>query len=100
MLEGISGEIIRIKRNSWDYRKESNRLIELVNSSLDLSKMEAGMMVFRLTPTDIAPLIRKRLRRSSLWPWPRKFNSNGRGKSLFPCQDGPGKDPPGPAEFL
>jgi two-component system sensor histidine kinase GlrK len=62
MLEGISGDINKDQKKLLGIiAKESNRLIELVNSSLDLSKMEAGMMVFRLTPTDIAPLIRKAL---------------------------------------
>jgi two-component system sensor histidine kinase GlrK len=37
--------------------KESYRLIGLVNSLLDLSKMEAGMMSFHLQPQNIAPLI-------------------------------------------
>jgi len=37
--------------------KESYRLIGLVNSLLELSKMEAGMMSFHLRPQPIAPLI-------------------------------------------
>ena len=39
--------------------EESNRLIELINSFLDLSKMEAGMMRYALFPEDITPLIYK-----------------------------------------
>jgi two-component system sensor histidine kinase GlrK len=39
--------------------EESNRLINLVNSLLDLSKMEAGMMAYNFTPTDIGVLINK-----------------------------------------
>jgi two-component system sensor histidine kinase GlrK len=39
--------------------EESNRLIELVNSSLDLSKMEAGMMKYRFFPDDLTPLLYK-----------------------------------------
>jgi len=42
--------------------KESHRLIGLVNSLLDLSKMEAGMMSFHLRPQPIAPLIDQTLR--------------------------------------
>ncbi len=39
--------------------QESHRLIDLVNSSLDLSKMEAGMMTYRFEPADLVPLIDK-----------------------------------------
>jgi two-component system sensor histidine kinase GlrK len=39
--------------------RESQRLIALVNSILDLTKMEAGMMVFNFTPTDMMPLIQQ-----------------------------------------
>lgn len=37
--------------------RESQRLIDLVNSILDLAKMEAGVMVFQFQPTNIGPLI-------------------------------------------
>ncbi len=37
--------------------QESNRLIELVNSLLDLSKMEAGMMVYQMEERNLLPLI-------------------------------------------
>jgi two-component system sensor histidine kinase GlrK len=39
--------------------QESDRLINLVNSLMDLSKMEAGMMAFNFGQYDIAPLIKK-----------------------------------------
>jgi two-component system sensor histidine kinase GlrK len=39
--------------------EESNRLIKLVNSLLDLSKMEAGMMVYNFTRADLIPLINR-----------------------------------------
>jgi two-component system sensor histidine kinase GlrK len=38
-------------------KEESNRMISLVNSLLDLSKMEAGMMAFNFVQYDIKPLI-------------------------------------------
>jgi two-component system sensor histidine kinase GlrK len=38
---------------------ESRRLIELTNSVLDLSKMEAGMMTYSFQLTDLPPLIRQ-----------------------------------------
>ncbi|MBI5665927.1 MAG: HAMP domain-containing histidine kinase [Nitrospirae bacterium] len=39
--------------------EECNRLIKLVNSLLDLSKMEAGMMVYNFQKAELAPLISK-----------------------------------------
>ncbi len=39
--------------------EETNRLIELVNSILELSKMEAGMMPFALKYDDLPTLVRK-----------------------------------------
>ena len=39
--------------------EESNRLVDLVNSLLDVSKMEAGMMTFNFETSDIKPLIQK-----------------------------------------
>ena len=38
-------------------QKESKRMIEIVNSLLDLSKMEAGMMTYTFEQKDLAPLI-------------------------------------------
>jgi two-component system sensor histidine kinase GlrK len=37
--------------------QETNRLIEMVNSLLDLSKMEAGMMAYSFHQENLAPLI-------------------------------------------
>jgi two-component system sensor histidine kinase GlrK len=60
LLDGIGGEITEKQKKLLKIiALESNRLIELVNSSLDLSKMEAGMMVFNFTQVPIAPLIQK-----------------------------------------
>jgi two-component system sensor histidine kinase GlrK len=39
--------------------QESHRLIDMVNSSLDLSKMEAGMMDYHLEKAYLSPLIEK-----------------------------------------
>ncbi len=60
LLEGVGGEIAeRQKRLLTIIDEESHRLIDLVNSVLDLSKMEAGMMVFNYANTDITLLINK-----------------------------------------
>jgi two-component system sensor histidine kinase GlrK len=37
--------------------EESTRVLELVNSMLDLSKMEAGMMTYHLEKNDLSPLM-------------------------------------------
>jgi len=39
--------------------EESNRLIGLVNSLLDIAKMEAGMMTYQFNHEDLAPLIQR-----------------------------------------
>jgi signal transduction histidine kinase len=57
--------------------QESKRLIDLVNSSLDLSKMEAGMMDYHLEKAPLTPLIEKviqemgpliEVKKIRLWP--------------------------------
>ncbi len=60
LLKGI-GEDSKEKREMilTIIAEESNRLIALVNSLLDLSKMEAGMMVLNFEVLDIRPLIDK-----------------------------------------
>jgi two-component system sensor histidine kinase GlrK len=58
LREGIEGPLTEGQRNILDtFERESNRLIGLVNSLLDLSKMEAGMMSFNLKSQNISPLI-------------------------------------------
>jgi len=60
LLEGVGGEVAeRQKRLLTIIDEESHRLIGLVNSHLDLSKMEAGMMTFNFVQADITPLIDK-----------------------------------------
>ncbi|PKN61838.1 MAG: hypothetical protein CVU57_27320 [Deltaproteobacteria bacterium HGW-Deltaproteobacteria-15] len=58
LLEGIGEEVKeRGKTVLTIMAEESNRLIDLVNSLLDLSKMEAGMMALNMETSDIQPLI-------------------------------------------
>ncbi len=60
LLEGLGGETNeKQKRLLRIIEEESNRLINLVNSILDLSKMEAGMMTYNFVQADIVPLINK-----------------------------------------
>ncbi|HXG53598.1 MAG TPA: ATP-binding protein [candidate division Zixibacteria bacterium] len=58
LLDGIGGETTeRQKKLLRIIAEESNRLIGLVNSLLDLSKMEAGMMSYSFRRSSLAPLI-------------------------------------------
>lgn len=58
MLDGVAGEVSeKQKRLLTIITEESDRLISLVNSQLDLSKMEAGMMPFHFAEADISALI-------------------------------------------
>ena len=60
LLEGVGGDItIKQKRLLNIIAEEDKRLITQVNSLLDLSKMEAGMMTYVFTEGNIVPLIRK-----------------------------------------
>jgi len=58
LLEGIGGTTTeKQKRLLTIISAESNRLIGLVNSVLDLSKMEAGMMTYRFDQADLSSLV-------------------------------------------
>jgi len=57
-LEGKGGEVTeKQKKLLTIISEESNRLIGLVNSVLDLSKLESGMLAFSFTKADLPPLI-------------------------------------------
>ncbi len=64
LMEGLRTKRIteKQKRLLAIITEESDRLIRLVNSLLDLSKMEAGMMVYNFSRTDLAALINKAAR--------------------------------------
>jgi two-component system, NtrC family, sensor histidine kinase GlrK len=58
LMEGVAGETTeKQKKLLTIISVESRRLISLVDSLLDLSKMEAGMMTYRMEPMSLAPLI-------------------------------------------
>jgi len=62
LLEGLGGETSEKQQRILKIIvQESNRLIYLVNSLLDLSKMEAGMLKYQFTPTDLSVLAKKSL---------------------------------------
>lgn len=60
LLESVGGTLAdKQKRLLRILAEESERLIGMVNSLLDLSKMEAGMMDYTIEPASLAPLIQK-----------------------------------------
>jgi two-component system sensor histidine kinase GlrK len=62
LLEGVGGKINeRQEKLLTIIAEEDKRLINLVNSILDLSKMEAGMMKYNFEHGDLLPLIKRSL---------------------------------------
>ena len=60
LLDGVGGETSEKQRKLLGIlAEESNRLISLVNSLLDFSKMEAGMMAYDFETSAIDPLIKR-----------------------------------------
>lgn len=60
LLEGVGGDTSDKQRKLLGIlAEESNRLITLVNSLLDYSKMEAGMMAYDFEMTGVDPLIKR-----------------------------------------
>ena len=60
LLEGVGGATTEKQRRLLTIvAEESHRLINLVNSLLDLSKMEAGMMSYNFERSGLTPLINK-----------------------------------------
>ena len=60
LMEKVGGELTEKQRKLLSIISgESQRLIDLVNSFLDLARLEEGKMPFHFRPTDIHPLIRR-----------------------------------------
>ena len=60
LLDGVGGATTKKQQKLLGIiTEESNRLISLVNTFLDLSKMEAGMMRYEFETTRIEPLIKR-----------------------------------------
>jgi two-component system sensor histidine kinase GlrK len=54
LLDGIPGPLTQDQRTTLRIMADSSRrLMHLISTILDLSKMEAGMMEYRFTPTDL-----------------------------------------------
>jgi two-component system sensor histidine kinase GlrK len=75
MQAGVEGPLTKGQKNLLAVlEKEINRLTGLVNSILDLSKMEAGMMSFNLEPKSIGPLIAQATQEIRLLVEAKKIN--------------------------
>ncbi|RMG05263.1 MAG: sensor histidine kinase [Nitrospirae bacterium] len=75
LMESLGERITgRQKRMLEIISEESIRLINLVNNLLDLSKMEAGMLTYNLSDTDITLLIRQALNEAEPLLEARKIN--------------------------
>jgi len=75
MQAGVEGPLTKGQKNLLAVlEKEINRLTGLVNSILDLSKMEAGMMSFNLEPKNIGPLIAQATQEIGLLVEAKKIN--------------------------
>jgi two-component system sensor histidine kinase GlrK len=60
LKDGVGGSVPdKQKRLLSILSQEANRLIELVNSLLDLSKMEAGMMNYTFETASLSPLVER-----------------------------------------
>jgi two-component system sensor histidine kinase GlrK len=72
---GVEGPLTKGQGNLLTtLEKEINRLTGLVNSILDLSKMEAGMMSFNLEPKNIGTLIDQTIQEIGLLAEAKKIN--------------------------
>ena len=62
LLDGLGGDISeKQQRILRIIVQESNRMIDLVNALLDLAKMEAGMLTYQFTVTDLFFLVKEAL---------------------------------------
>jgi two-component system sensor histidine kinase GlrK len=62
-LEGQVGDVTEKQKKILSIiAEESNRLIELVNSLLDIAKLEAGMVAYNFSTTDLNPLVMRAIK--------------------------------------
>ncbi len=85
LLDGVGGETTEKQRKLLAIlAEESNRLINVVNSLLDLSKMEAGMMTYDFESGHVDPLIRRAL--AEIAPLIEAKQISWRARSKRPCR--------------
>ena len=81
LLEGLGGETSeKQERILKIIVQESNRMIELVNALLDLAKMEAGMLKYHFSTTDLFFLVKESL--ESLAPLAEAKNISIENKTM------------------
>ena len=62
-LEGQVGEVTEKQKKILSIiAEESNRLIDLVNSLLDIARLEAGMVAYNFSTTDLNPLVMRAIK--------------------------------------
>jgi two-component system, NtrC family, sensor histidine kinase GlrK len=67
LLDEIPGPLSQTQRETLRIMKESSdRLILLISTLLDLSKMEVGLMEYRIAPTDLARVLQGSLNKIKL----------------------------------
>jgi len=87
LLEGLGGELTEKQKHILSIvAMESNRLIELVNSLLDLSKMEAGMLTYQFASTDISILVKNALEAMAPLIEAKKISVDNRIGTLQPVR--------------
>ena len=101
LLDGVGGETTDKQRKLLGIlAEESNRLINVVNSLLDLSKMEAGMMVYDFEVTQrVDPLIKRAVARSRRSSKPSRFAWKATSTSAASGAARSGADSPGATKF-
>ncbi|MGH7254329.1 MAG: ATP-binding protein, partial [Nitrospirales bacterium] len=91
LLDEIPGPLNAAQREALQIMAvSSQRLILLISTLLDLSKIEAGMMEYRMVPTDFRGVLRNSLRKMQLLAESRhvKMVTEGEDTSLMLMGDG------------
>ena len=85
LRDGVGGTLTdKQKRLSIILAMETDRLIDLVNSLLDLSKMEAGMMTYTFKPGNLVSLIDRAMMELGPIVESKKINLEARASESLP----------------